>query len=155
MVRFYKKSKVLLALALLLLAFVVPMSFSNVASAAFQPVDETAIKDNVSGGDCSSINNCGIIDKYINPAINVMSVIFGIIVVISIVIGGIQYSSSAGDPAKVTAAKKRISNAILSLVAFMLLYAIIDFFLPGGLINKSTTTSTSTSTTPTPTTGTP
>lgn len=88
----------------------------------------------LSSDDCKDLNNCGVIENYVNPAINVLSVVFGIAVVISIVVGGIQYSASAGDPNKVAEARKRISNSILSLVAFIFLYAIIDFLLPGGII---------------------
>jgi hypothetical protein len=52
-----------------------------------------------------------------------------------IIIGGIQYTTAGGDPnaAKVMAAKKRIFNAIFALIAFGLLYAAINFIVPGGI----------------------
>lgn len=87
----------------------------------------------VNGGNCSSVQHCDLISKYINPFINFLAALVGVAVVISIVIGGIQYGSSAGDPAKVTAAKNRIRNAIIALVTFLLLYALLNFLIPGGL----------------------
>ena len=87
----------------------------------------------VNGGNCSNVQHCDLITKYVNPLINFLAALVGVAVVISIVIGGIQYGSSAGDPAKVTAAKNRIRNAIIALVTFLLLYALLNFLIPGGL----------------------
>lgn len=86
------------------------------------------------GGNCSSVNSCDLIQKYINPFINFLAALVGIAVVISIIIGGIQYGSSGGDPSKVTAAKNRIRNAIIALVTFLFLYALLNFLIPGGLV---------------------
>jgi hypothetical protein len=86
------------------------------------------------GGKCGDINQCDLIDKYINPAINLVSILIGVAVVISITIGGIQYGSSGGDSQKVTAAKNRIRNSLLALVTFLFLYAMLNFLIPGGLV---------------------
>lgn len=88
----------------------------------------------VSSGNCSSANKCDLILKYVNPFINFLAALVGLAVVISIVIGGIQYGSSAGDSAKVTAAKNRIRNSIIALLTFMFLYALLNFLIPGGLM---------------------
>lgn len=81
------------------------------------------------GGDCS-----GLIKKYVNPFIRLLSVLVGIIVAISIVVGGVQYSSASGDPSKVNAAKKRITNAILALLAYLFMFAFLQWLLPGGIV---------------------
>jgi hypothetical protein len=83
-------------------------------------------------------DNCDLIQKYINPAIDLLSAVFGTIAVISIIIGGIQYTSSGGDPQKVAESKKRLTNTIISLVAFLFLYAFLQFLIPGGLFNRPT-----------------
>ena|ERR1044072_241133 len=70
--------------------------------------------------------------KYINPLIKILGALVGVAVTISIVIGGIQYSSSGGDPSKVTAAKQRITKALVALAAFILLYVFMNWVLPGG-----------------------
>ncbi len=76
---------------------------------------------------------CDFINKYINPAINLFSISFGLIAVISIILAGIQYSSSGGDPQKVTQAKQRISKTIFAIVAYFFLYALLQFIVPGGI----------------------
>ena len=75
--------------------------------------------------------------KYINPLIQLLSALVGIAVVISIIYGGIQYVTSAGDPQRAEAGKKRIIESLVGLVAFMLLYAFLQFVMPGGVFNGS------------------
>lgn len=75
--------------------------------------------------------------KYINPLIQVLSALVGIAVVISIIFGGIQYVTSTGDPQRAEAGKKRIIESLVGLVAFMLLYAFLQFVMPGGVFNGS------------------
>lgn len=83
--------------------------------------------------DCNGgVQNCDLVTKYINPLVNFLIALVGIAVVISIVIGGIQYGSSGGDPQKVTAAKNRIRNSLVALVTFIFLFAILNFLIPGG-----------------------
>jgi hypothetical protein len=73
------------------------------------------------------------VKKYVNPTINVLSVIVGLVAVISIVAGAIQYITSTGDPQKTSAAKSRISKTIFALVAYAFLYAFLEFIIPGGV----------------------
>jgi hypothetical protein len=82
---------------------------------------------------CNDVNHCDLIKSYLDPLINFLSALVGVAVVISIVIGGIQYSSAGGDPSKVSAARNRIRNAILALILFIFLYAMLNFLVPGGL----------------------
>ncbi len=77
---------------------------------------------------------CNFIKNYLQPFINFLSALVGVAVTISIVVGGIQYGSSAGDSAKVSAAKNRIRNSIIALLAFLFLYAMMNFLIPGGII---------------------
>ncbi|HVV66486.1 MAG TPA: pilin [Candidatus Saccharimonadales bacterium] len=78
-------------------------------------------------------NGCDLVKKYVNPTINVLSVIVGLVAVISIVAGAIQYITSTGDPQKTSAAKSRISKTIFALVAYAFLYAFLEFIIPGGV----------------------
>jgi hypothetical protein len=80
--------------------------------------------------------DCDIISKYVNPTINLLSLVFGLIVVISIILGGIQFTTSEGDPQKAAAAKGRISKAIFALFAYAFLYAFLQFIVPGGIFNS-------------------
>lgn len=84
----------------------------------------------------ASSSGCDIIATYANPIINFLSVMVGIVIVISIVIGGIQYASSRDNPQAVGAAKRRITNAILALLAFAFLYTFLEWVVPGGFLNS-------------------
>jgi hypothetical protein len=86
-------------------------------------------------GDCSNpdLKECSLIKQYINPLIALLAAFVGVAVTISIALGGIQYASSAGDPQKAAAAKDRIRNAIIALLTFLFLLALLTFIVPGGL----------------------
>lgn len=84
---------------------------------------------NCTGDDCS-----GLIEKYINPLIKLLSGLVGVLVVISIIVAGIQYSSAGGDPSKVVAARKRITTAIIALLAYLFMFAFLQWLLPGGIV---------------------
>jgi len=87
--------------------------------------------------DCGSSqlnrDNCGIV-KYIVIFINLLSALVGVVVTAVIIAGGIQYSTSSGDPSKVQAAKKRIFNGVLSLALFIFTYAFLQWVVPGGVL---------------------
>jgi hypothetical protein len=86
----------------------------------------------VNNTDSNPDNDCGIV-KYLVIFINVLSALVGIVVVIMITIGGIQYSASRDNPQATAAAKQRILNAILALVAFLFMFAFLQWLVPGGI----------------------
>ena len=73
--------------------------------------------------------------KYINPLISLLSAAVGLVVVIAVIIGGIEYSSSGGDPLRAAAGRTHITNALLGLLAYILLYAFLQFLIPGGFLH--------------------
>lgn len=77
-------------------------------------------------------HNCDFIGKYVNPAIDLFSLSFGLIAVISLIFGAIQFSASEGDPQKASAAKNRIFNTIIAIFAYFFLFAFLQFLIPGG-----------------------
>lgn len=68
----------------------------------------------------------------LNTIVNFLAGAVGVITVAMIILGGIQYSMSRSKPEAVTAAKSRITNALIALVAFMLIYAFLQWLIPGG-----------------------
>jgi len=87
--------------------------------------------------DCTGADlnrdNYGII-RYLAVFINVLSAVVGIVVTGVIIWGGIEYSMSSGDPSKVQAAKKKIYNGIISMIAFIFTFAFLQYIVPGGLL---------------------
>lgn len=78
-------------------------------------------------------NSCDLVAKYLNPSISMLTVIFGLIAMISLVMGGIQYAASNGDSQKVSNAKKRIIMTLEAIVAYAFLWGFLQFLVPGGL----------------------
>lgn len=98
------------------------------------PETDSACKD-TSLEECgeSGSGDCGLFDKYINPMIVFLSALVGIAVTIGLVTGGIQYASAGSDPGAVAKARAKIRNSIFALVAFLFLFALINWLVPGGL----------------------
>ena len=63
---------------------------------------------------------------------NILSAIIGVVGLISVVyiiIGGIQYMSSTGDPGKIEKAKKTILYACIGLIISALAFVIVNFVI--------------------------
>lgn len=71
--------------------------------------------------------------KLIAQVVRFLSVGVGIVVTISIVVAGIQYMASQGNPQAIQAAQSRLTNAIIALILFIFMTTIINFLIPGGL----------------------
>lgn len=69
------------------------------------------------------------IEGTVTNVINIFLYIVGILAVVMIIVGGVQYTTSAGDQAKVTKAKNTILYGIIGLVVSVLAYAIVNFVL--------------------------
>ena len=65
----------------------------------------------------------------IKTIIDVIIGVLGIVAVIVIVLGGVQYTLSTGDPGRIKKAKDTILYGIIGLVVAILAYAIVNFVL--------------------------
>ncbi|MBQ3310322.1 hypothetical protein IJG73_02695 [Candidatus Saccharibacteria bacterium] len=65
----------------------------------------------------------------LNTIINVAIGLIGFIAVVVIILGGVQYTTSAGDAGKVKKAKDTIMYGIIGLVIALLAFAIVNFIL--------------------------
>ncbi|HSX32645.1 MAG TPA: hypothetical protein VLF43_05265 [Candidatus Saccharimonadales bacterium] len=74
------------------------------------------------------------IKKYIDPFVKLLTAVVGVGAAISIVTAGITYASSADDPSKVSKAKTRIVQTLIGLLAYLFLFAFLNYVIPGGLI---------------------
>jgi len=62
----------------------------------------------------------------IQTVINILLYILGIIAVVMIVIGGIRYTTSNGDPGSLKTARDTIIYSVVGLVVAILAYAIVN-----------------------------
>ncbi|MBP7837569.1 hypothetical protein KA021_02630 [Candidatus Saccharibacteria bacterium] len=77
--------------------------------------------------------NNPILKKVILPFSQGLAALVGVVVVLSIVISGIQYSSARDNPQVVAAAKNRIVMSLLALLLLMFAGSILNWITPGGL----------------------
>lgn len=101
--------------------------------------EQAALKNDANTAEtaksCGTDPNCQEIFTYLINAVQVLSAVVGIVVVAMIIYGGIEYSSSAGNPEKAASAKNHITNALFALVAFFFLWAFLNFLIPGGVFH--------------------
>jgi multisubunit Na+/H+ antiporter MnhB subunit len=71
----------------------------------------------------------------ISTILNVVFGVVGIVAVIMIIIGGVNYTMSQGDSQKIQKAKNTIMYGIIGLVVVLLAFAIVNFVL-NGLLGK-------------------
>lgn len=122
-----KKAKIFLALAMFAsLAFVALPHY--VYAASCQSTSST--NQSAELQQCLKTNP---IVKDIQTIVNFLSIGVGIVVVSMIIVGGIQYSIAGDNPQAVTAAKKRVTNALVALVAFIFSFAFVQWLIPGGI----------------------
>jgi len=85
--------------------------------------------DNVNPGAETDLNGM------ISTILNVVFGVVGIVAVIMIIIGGVNYTMSQGDSQKIQKAKNTIMYGIIGLVVVLLAFAIVNFVL-NGLLGK-------------------
>ena len=76
----------------------------------------------------NSLNSNDLMDT-LNTIINVVIGIIGFVAVMVIILGGVQYTTSAGDSGKVKKAKDTIMYGIIGLVVALMAYSIVNFIL--------------------------
>ncbi len=83
---------------------------------------------------CDGGGECNLIKKFIDPTIKVLSALVGVVAVIAIILGAIQVMTSEGDPQKAASGKNHVRNALIGLVAYVFLFALLQFLVPGGIV---------------------
>lgn len=119
-----QKFRIMLMVGLSLFVLAVPglvMAQANNKAAVCEGVALT-------GGDCAA-NAESNISGVVKGAINIFSVLVGIVSVIMIMIGGFKYVTSQGDSNNVSSAKNTILYAVIGLVVVALAQLIVQFTL--------------------------
>lgn len=74
------------------------------------------------------------ITSLLNMILLILTAGVGIAAVISFVVAGLMYSSAAGNADQVKKAKNMILNTIIGLGAYALMWAFIQWLIPGGVL---------------------
>lgn len=127
-------------------SIVIPASPVSAACAEVENVELGEVPTsagNAEEGDCTettafSFGECGTdqvgISCLIVEIMSFLSILVGIAVVAGITTGGIVYSTSQGNPGQAQKGVTIITNAVLGLVLYLLMFAIINFLVPGGVL---------------------
>lgn len=75
------------------------------------------------------VNGNDSLEADVGSIINMIIYGIGIVAVIVIIIGGVNYMLSQGDPNKVKKAKDTILYGVIGLVVVLLAFAIVNFIL--------------------------
>lgn len=85
-------------------------------------------------GDKTSIlpENWGISD-ILKLVLNIVVYGLGVAAVLGVIIAGILYMTARDNEAQVTKAKTRLFEVVIGLVAWAVMYAVLNWLIPGGL----------------------
>lgn len=81
----------------------------------------------------SGPDDMGPIEDVLYAIIRFLSIGVGIVIIGSIILAGIQYSTSEGNPETTQASKNRIQSAVVGLLIYIFAFAIVQFLVPGGV----------------------
>ncbi len=113
------------------------VAVANFDARAKADTTNTASLSHTATSSCTSsqISSCGFFKSFVLPAINFLSAGVVLIVIIMIVVGGIRYSSAGDNPQVAAAAKGHIYNAIIALLLYFFLFALLQWIIPGGIFS--------------------
>ena len=96
-----------------------------------------ALADNTCSGVKTAVINCGsdggIIKSFLITVVNFLAVGVGLAVVTGIVVGAVMYTTAAGSADQAKKGIGYIRNAVIALLLFIFLSALVNFLVPGGL----------------------
>jgi hypothetical protein len=78
---------------------------------------------------CTMSGGTTRVNDLITDAINLFSIIVGIVAVIMIIVGGFKYITSGGDSGNITSAKNTIIYAVIGLIIVALAQFLVQFVL--------------------------
>ncbi len=154
-----RKNNSFVIIKLTLLSILVVIGLINVSSSAYaqttnppsptqakyEPEDSKYVPN---GGTCGAENGQG--NKAVHTSINIgckgvgnpiidalfaiirfLSAGVGLAVIASIIVAGIMYTGSRGDPGATAKAITRIRSSLIALVIFIFAYAFLNYIVPG------------------------
>jgi hypothetical protein len=71
----------------------------------------------------------------IQTIVNFLSAGVAIVIAGSIIVAGIQYTMAGNQPQVLTSARNRIINSVIALFAFLLIFAFLQWVIPGGVFS--------------------
>lgn len=95
-------------------------------------VDTAIIHCDQSGGSGPGVENTGVWGVLL-IAINILTAGVGVAAIGGIIYGSILYTSAGGSQEQVKKAMQVITNVVIGIVAYAMMYSGLNFLIPGGL----------------------
>ncbi len=125
----------LIALAVVFMASVAVSTLVPVHSASAIKVIPSC-DDGAAGASSSTKDICGDesagpdkLPKLVQNVINTVLIILGMAAVIMIIVGGVRYVTSNGDPQQVKSAKDTVMYSVIGVIVAIMAFAIVNFVL--------------------------
>ena len=106
---------------------------------SFATTSDEVVETNLFGNFVDDGEGCGVY-KILNLVIDILSMGIAIVGIIGVTIVGIQYLTAKDSEEKTRKAKNRMLEIVIGLVAYAVLFAAVQWLLPGGMMNKNCTT---------------
>jgi type IV secretory pathway VirB2 component (pilin) len=101
--------------------------FASTCSRPIGPGGPSLYPQSLCSGADVHIQALGDVFKVIGQVISILLYLAGGIAVVVVIIAGLYYIFSAGDPGRLKRAKDIISNAIIGVVVTFLAYGVVNF----------------------------
>ncbi len=87
-----------------------------------------------SGGEyCDSSGNGGGIFLVLGIVVDILTMGVAVLATLGIIISGFQYITSSGNSQQMSKAKNRIIEIVLGLVVYGVMWAVLQWLIPGGI----------------------
>jgi hypothetical protein len=107
--------------------------FTSGGGGSFQTTNTTDCPHKITVILKCNANGGGSIQNLLVYVVNFLALGVGLAVIAGIIFGGFLYASAAGNAEQAKRGIGYVRNAIIALVVFIFMYAIINFLIPGGL----------------------
>lgn len=127
------KKKIIAILLLILSAFAIPVVNVSAAEVGNDPAcSKLSDKEALAAAGCPTDEESDVkIGNVAQNIINTVIAVLGLVAVLFVVIGGVNYTTSQGDPQKTKKAKDTILYAILGVALAVFAYTIVNFVING------------------------
>ncbi len=116
----------MLAVPVMTVWMALAMSPNAVMAVGCDPSAEGCVDTSILPGDWD-------IEKILKLVLNVVVYGLGVAAVLGVVIAGIMYMTARDNEAQATAARKRLIEIAIGLVAWALMFSVLNWLIPGGL----------------------
>lgn len=91
------------------------------------------IDTNIIGGGSVDVSDGNGIYDILRLIVTILTYGLGVAATIGVVIAGVMYLTAKDSPDKVAAAKKRLIEVVIGLVAWAVMAAVLNWLIPGGI----------------------